>query len=212
MAYHFGTGAKELLVVGGIHGSYSANTAQVANETIEWLKANPSAIPANVSVTVIPSVNPDGAAKPGMRFNTNTVDLNRNFDCDWKAEGVWQNKKVSGGTAAFSEPESKSVQNYVETYKPTAAVVFYSAAGGVYASACGGEVSTATLSLLSTYAQASGYTAHDSFDAYTVTGDMVNWLAKLNIPAISVLLTNHTDTEWTKNEAGLKAVLQSLAK
>jgi len=30
----------------------------------------------------------------------------------------------------------------------------------------------------------------------------------MNIPAISVLLTNHTDAEWTKNKAGVDAVLQ----
>jgi predicted deacylase len=215
VAYHYGsndTGAKELLIVGGMHGSYSANTAKVAQEAAEWLKANESTIPANVSVSVMPNVNPDGLAKPAMRFNAHDVDLNRNFACDWKAEGKWQNKKVSGGTTAFSEPESKSIQKYIETHKPAAAIVYYSAAGGVYASSCGGAVSDATRSLLNTYATASGYKAHDAFTDYEISGDMVNWFASLNIPAVSVLLTNHTDTEWTKNEAGLKAVLQLFAK
>jgi len=32
-------------------------------------------------------------------------------------------------------------------------------------------------------------------------------MAKQNIPAISVLLTNHTDTEEDKNIAGVKAIL-----
>ena len=58
------------------------------------------------------------------------------------------------------------------------------------------------------YAKASGYPDSNVFDFYTTTGDMTNWLAKINVPAISVLLTNHTDTEWTKNQAGIKAVLE----
>ncbi len=40
------------------------------------------------------------------RFNANDVDLSRNFDCNWQASALWQNKKVSGGNAVFSEPES----------------------------------------------------------------------------------------------------------
>jgi hypothetical protein len=173
---------------------------------------NVGTIPPNVSVTVIPALNPDGLAKVATRFNAHNIDLNRNFACDWKAEGKWQNKKVSGGSAAFSEPESKAIQNYIEMHKPAAAIVYYSAAGGVYASSCGGAVSEMTRALLNTYAAASGYKAHDAFTDYEISGDMVNWFASLNIPAVSVLLTDHTDTEWTKNEAGLKAVLQLFAK
>ena len=41
---------------------------------------------------------------------------------------------------------------------------------------------------------------------------MANWLAKKEIPAISVLLTNHKDTEWTKNKKGIEALLRYYAK
>jgi hypothetical protein len=64
---------------------------------------------------------------------------------------------------------------------------------------------------MDSFAKASGYKSYDSWDFYATTGDMANWLAKEKIPAISVLLTNHTDTEWDKNLAGVKAVLQSVA-
>src|SRR3989344_5375956 len=90
----------------------------VANHLIEYLGENPDAVPAGVKVTVIPTLNPDGLAKVTSdavgfsasditasqatqvegRFNANDVDLNRNFDCDWKASGIWQNKAVSGGS------------------------------------------------------------------------------------------------------------------
>jgi hypothetical protein len=231
-AYHFGTGSDEILFVGGIHGGYEWNTALVAFQLADYLKAHPESIPKNIKVTVIPVLNPDGLNKvvgtagrftvanvpsteaqtvPG-RFNANTVDLNRNFDCDWKATGTWQNTKVSGGSKPFSEPESQAIQSYVTVHKPTAAVVWYSAAGGVFSSNCHNGVSTETKALTSTYASASGYKPYETFNFYEITGDMVNWLAKNNIPAISVLLTNHTDTEWDKNLAGIQAVLQHYAK
>lgn len=231
-AYHYGTGKTKLLFVGGIHGGYSWNTVLVAYQLMDYLKANPSVIPDNIKVTVIPVLNPDGLNKvvgtagrftqadvpssaaltiPG-RFNAHTVDLNRNFDCDWQAAGTWQDKTVSGGARAFSEPESQALKNYVETNKPTAVVAWFSAAGGVYASSCQNGISSETKTIMKKYADASGYLAYNSFDFYKTTGDMVNWLAKNNIPAISVILTNHTDTEWTKNQKGIKALLEYYAK
>jgi len=232
LAYHYGTGAKEILFVGGIHGGYEWNTALVAYEMMDYLKANPGAVASGTKVTVIPVLNPDGLAKVvsltgkfaaadvstsqtvqvSGRFNDNQVDLNRNFDCDWKAKAVWQTKEVSGGSAVFSEPESLAIKNYVTTNKPVAALVWYSSANGVFASNCHNGVLPETLTLANTYGKASGYEVYKSFNFYEITGDMVNWLAKMNIPAISVLLANHTDTEWTKNEAGIKAVLDYYAK
>lgn len=231
-AYHFGEGTSELLFVGGIHGGYEWNTALVAYELMDYLKTNPTVVPKNVKVTVIPVLNPDGLKKVvgttgkftsadvsksdevvvSGRFNGNTVDLNRNFDCDWQAKGVWQTKTVSGGTSAFSEPESQAIKQYVEANKPTAVIAWYSAAGGVFSSNCHNGVSAQTKTITKLFADASGYPANESFDFYETTGDMVNWLAKNNITAISVLLTNHTDTEWTKNQKGIEAVLKYYSK
>ncbi|HVW71786.1 MAG TPA: M14 family metallopeptidase [Candidatus Paceibacterota bacterium] len=230
-AYHYGSGSTEILFVGGLHGGYDWNTSLLAYNLKDYLDQHPDAIPANESVTVIPVVNPDGLAqvvsKSGefaasdvnasadtvaARFNANNVDLDRNFDCDWQTSGVWQTKTVSGGTAAFSEPESQAIQAYIAAHPPTAVVVWFSAAGGVFASNCHSGVLPATDTLTQTYATASGYPAHESYDFYATTGDMVNWLAKQQIPAISVLLTNHTDPEWTKNLKGIQAVLAQYAQ
>src|SRR3954462_3465189 len=63
VAYHFGSGQKEVLFIGGIHGGYSWNTALVAGELVTYLKGNQSAVPQNVRVTVIPVMNPDGLYK-----------------------------------------------------------------------------------------------------------------------------------------------------
>lgn len=232
MAYNYGTGATKVVFVGGIHGGYSWNTVTLAYELMDYLKANPAAIPANITVSVIPVLNPDGLMKvtgsagrfaiadvnssatvqASGRFNGNTVDINRNFDCDWQANGTWQSKAVSGGESAFSEPEAAAFKAYVEAQKPSAVVVFDSSAGGVFASNCHGGVPAVTSALTAAYAKASGYKAYESFDFYTITGDVVNWLAKINVPAISVLLSTHTDSEWTKNKAGVEAVLSYFKK
>jgi uncharacterized protein YxeA len=231
-AYNFGNGETRVLFVGGIHGGYSWNTSLVSYELMDYLKANPNAIPANVTVTVIPTLNPDGLSKVATttgkfsassvtasktvqisgRYNANKVDLSRNFDCNWQTTGKWQTTTVSGGNKVFSEPESMAIKSYIETHSPSAVVVWYSAAGGVYASSCGGEPEEKTVALTNLFAKASGYKANLSFDFYETSGDFVNWLAKSNIPAISVLLTTHTDTEWAKNKKGIDAVLQSFAK
>lgn len=232
-AYHYGTGSKELLFVGGIHGGYEWNTVLLAYELMDYLSANPTVIPANIKVTVIPVLNPDGLNKVvghtgrftvsdvptskevlvSGRFNANGVDLSRNFDCDWQTKGVWMNQTVSGGNAVFSEKESQAFKGYIEAHTPIAVVVWYSSAGGVFSSSCNkGIVSPATKTLTATYATASGYKAYASYDFYKTTGDMVNWLAKKNIPAISVLLTTHQDTEWSKNKEGVLALLKYLAK
>ena len=233
-AYHFGTGSDEVLFVGDIHGGYTPGTAQLAYQTMEYLKANNNVIPANVRVTVIPVLNPDGlnstvgtttgnfpassiptslATQTAGRFNANNVDLNRNFDCEWQPSAQWQGRTVSGGTAAFSEPESQAIRAYIESKKPKAVVAWYAAEGGVYASACGGgSIAAETLALTNAYATASGYAAHNTYTSSAVPGDMTNWLAKVGVPAISVLLKTRTDSDWVNNQAGIKAVLSRYAR
>ena len=233
MAYHYGDldGAEiELLFIGGIHAGYSGNTVVVAQELMNYLEEKPDVIPDDVVVTVIPVMNPDGlqavyqttgplAAADIVtgsqtvegRFNGNKVDLNRNFDCQWEAEGTWQNQTVSGGSQPFSEPEARAIRDYIETHDVDAAVVWYSAAGGVYSSSCNDSVAADTRALTNLYAKAAGYEAFEEFDFYEITGDMVNWFAKKGIPAISVLLTNRTDSEWSKNLRGIEAMLNQYA-
>ena len=228
LAYHFGSGDREILLVGGIHGGYAWNTALLGYQIMDYLKTNPSAIPANIKVTVIPVLNPDGLNKViGItgpfkisdvsssqdlkitgRFNANNVDLNRNFDCGWLARGVWQSKTVSGGTAAFSEPESAAIKDYAQTHKITAMVAWYSAGGGVYSSVCGNGILAETQTITDIYAKASGYTAYKNFESYQVSGDMTDWFAKNNVPALGVLLTTAVETELAENEAGIKALFE----
>lgn len=206
-AYIYGNGEKHLVFVGGIHGGYEGNSVLLADKFINYLSANPEIIPENLIITIIPSINPDGVYA-ASRFNANNVDLNRNFDCKWKPEGVWKGNIVSAGTKPFSEPETRALQDFVLKKNPAVVVFWHSQANAVYASECEKGILPKTLEIIKVYSDASGYPAIKSFNSYEVTGDAEGWLASINIPAITVELKTHEDIEWDKNLAGIKALFE----
>jgi len=230
----FGNGETQLLFVGGMHGGYEWNSSLLAYGMIEHLEANPEFLPEDLTVHIIPSLNPDGlyavtgtegeftianVPDPSVRvaegrFNANGVDLNRNFDCKWAPESTWRGNVVSAGSEAFSEPEAKALRDYVATIRPKAVAFWHSKANNVYASECEEGVLPETLTLMSTYATAGQYGEVPVFDAYPVTGDAEGWLASIGIPAVTVELESASSIEWTRNLAGVDAVLKlySLAK
>lgn len=225
-AYTYGVSTTSLLFVGGMHGGYEWNSVLLAYEFMDYLEQHSDALPASLSLTVIPSANPDGVyavvGKEGRfsaldvststtvlasgRFNAHGVDLNRNFDCKWKPESTWKSQTVSAGTAAFSEPEAQAIRNFVLQHTPEAVVFWHSKANAVYASECTEGILPVTRDLMNAYAHAAGYTAIDSFDAYPITGDAEGWLASIHIPAITVELSTHETIEWERNWAGIQAL------
>jgi len=226
-AYAYGEGETHLVFIGGIHGGYEWNSVVLAYKFLDYLDANPTAVPENITVTMIPSANPDGVYKvigkegrftsadvpadvstvPG-RFNANNVDLNRNFDCKWKPEAVWRDNPVSTGTEAFSEPEAKALRDFLLEDKPRATIFWHSQSNAVYASECRMGILPETLEILDVYSRASGYRAVKFFDAYETSGDAEGWLTSVGIPAITVELKTHETIEWEQNLAGFKALLE----
>lgn len=223
-----GDGSKHIVFVGGVHGGYEWNSVLLAYEFMDYLDKNPLVVPSNVTVTVIPSANPDGVyrvvKKEGRfrvadvststkvlasgRFNANEVDLNRNFDCKWQPKSAWQSKTVSGGSAAFSEPESLALKNFVLQNNVSAFIFWHSKSNAVYASECKAGILPETLDIMNAYSKAAGYRPIKSFDSYAITGDAEGWLASVNIPAITVELKTHESTEWPQNLAGIKALFE----
>lgn len=224
-AYTYGNGKTHLAFVGGMHGGYEWNSVLLAYFFMDYLNANPLAFPDNLTIAVIPSANPDGvykvigkegrftaadappkdASAPG-RFNARDVDLNRNFDCKWQPDGIWQGKTVSAGTGPFSEPETQAIRDFVSDFHPAAVVFWHSQANAVYASECEQGILPETLDIMNAYAKPSGYPAGKSFGSYAVTGDAEGWLASIGIPAITVELKTHETVEWERNLSGIKAL------
>ncbi len=226
--YSYGNGAKHLTFVGGVHGGYEWNSTLLAYKIIDYINSHLDIIPKNLTVDIIPSINPDAlysvTGKVGRfniedvetdkkilasaRFNANSVDLNRNFDCDWKTKSTWQSKTVSAGTAPFSEPEARALRDFILKYKPAAVVFWHSKSNGVYASQCGNGILPETHTIMNLYANASKYPAIETFDAYVVTGAAEDWLAKINIPAITVELKTHETVEFDENILGSRALIE----
>ncbi len=229
-SYTYGTSTKKLVFVGGVHGGYEWNSILLAYQFKDYLDQNPASIPAGLSVVVIPNLNPDGqfkvTGKEGRfaltdvststlvqesgRFNTNGVDLNRNFDCKWQPKSTWRSKEVSAGTAAFSEPEASAFRNFISVAKPSAVVFWHSQSNAVYASQCNNGILPGTLDIMNAYSKASLYPAVKTFDAYVTTGAADDWLASINIPAITVELKTHETVEFDRNLAGAKALFEYL--
>lgn len=227
-SYTFGSGKKNLLLVGGIHGGYEWNSVLLSYKFIDYFTENPELIPENLTVTIIPSANPDGLfsviKKEGRfeiadtinentavglgRFNANGVDLNRNFDCKWKPESTWRGNTVPAGTSAFSEPEALAIKNAVGITNPEAVIFFHSQANAVYASECHNGILPVTRDVMNVYATASGYKAIDVFDSYEISGDAEGWLASIGIPAVTVELKTHETVDWVENLAGVNALFK----
>lgn len=222
----YGDGETHLIFVGGLHGGYEWNSVLLSYQFMDYLEANPGAVPDDLMVSVIPSANPDGVyavvGREGRftamdvpvskevaaagRFNAHDVDLNRNFDCKWKPESMWRAKPVSAGTEPFSEPETRAIQSFVLETNPDAVIFWHSQAGAVYASECETGILPETLDIMNAYSHASGYPAVKSFDHYEITGDAEGWLASIGVPAITVELQTHETVEWVPNLAGIEAL------
>ncbi len=232
-AFKFGEGEKTLAFVGALHGGYEWNSALLSYALIDYLKGKE--LPEDISVVVIPVANPDGLASVvgtserfevtdapkfnyadelevtdpvvAGRFNANGVDLNRNFACKWQESAIWRDNEVSAGSSEFSEPESKALRDFFLKETPVATVFYHSASDGVYASFCEGDPIASTLELLSVYSEASTYPTHEDYPYYEVTGDIADWMSTEGMAAVTVELETHDVTEWTKNLAGVEAML-----
>lgn len=206
-ARRFGEGAQVLLLVGGIHGGWEANTVTLMDELIAHFEANPSDILPNSSLILIRLANPDGlphGRTPQGRFNANGVDLNRNWGCGWSADAVWRDAPVNAGAQPFSEPETQVLSNYIMSIRPSVALFYHSAAGGVFSGGC--EGSSHSQAMAAILGEATGYSYGQPFSAYPVTGTAPAWLDSVGIPSADVELFTTNESEFNRNLRGIMAL------
>ncbi len=215
----FGHGPTRLVFIGGLHAGYAPGTVALANQLIAYLEENPAAIPASVTLDILPNANPDSLAMPGIyegRLNSRQVDLNRNWGCNWVADPIWRGETVvgAGGQAPFSEPETNALRDFILEEEP-AGVIFWlaRASQGLVSPGSCGETPQVSDALTRLYAEAAGYPSanYDSLTGQTLNGDSVNWLDALGIPAIAVLLPDYTVSDWERNREAVLAVLAAYA-
>ena len=147
----------------------------------------------------IPMVNPDGVEydieggkyhmhRKNMAKNADGstgVDLNRNYGWGWGGGGASPNPgdDTYRGPAAFSEPESKAVRDFVSarpnlkvllSYHTFSELILYPW-GGSDAQIPDAKALTAFKTMAGEMAKMTGYTPEQSSDLYIATGDTCDW-------------------------------------
>jgi predicted deacylase len=212
--------ARVLLLVGGMHGGWEANTVALINALIAYFADHPQEIPPGIALAFVPVANPDGlpqGREAAGRFNANGVDLNRNWGCGWQREAYWRDLPVNAGMYAFSEPETSALADYIQTLRPMVALFYHSAAGGVYAGSCeqsiyGAQGGAASSAMATVYGEAARYRYGEEFSAYPVTGTAAGWAAGLGIAAADVELQTWTQPEFERNLRAIRAVMAWMAE
>jgi carboxypeptidase T len=154
-------------------------------------------------IWVLPNINPDGGEydiatgfyqwwRKNRRDNLDGsygVDLNRNYGYHWGETGSsgWSSDETYRGPAAFSEPETRAVHDFVLAHPDiTAAITFHTYAelilypyGYTYEDQPADMTAVDLMvfrKLAGDMAASNGYTPQQASDLYTTSGDTVDWL------------------------------------
>ncbi len=210
--YRYGNGPSRRLIVAGIHGGYEWNTIALAHQLMSHLSVHPEIIPTNVSLYLLPALNPDGESRSSSyegRANENGADLNRNWPSLWQEQwpkaGCWSYLPIHGGTAPASEPEVAALMDFILANNIEAIMSYHSAALGIFP---GGQPPLAdSVDLADAVAEVAPYPYPPINAGCLYTGQFTDWAAEVGIPAIDVELTNHRETDLKINLRVLEAFL-----
>lgn len=130
---------KSLLITFAVHGfeGESDHDGRYLVEMAERLIAHYDEHPEELrghALYVIPCVNPDGVeegvTEDGFgRMNAQEIDINRDFDSDWKYRNT---ARYRTGDAPFATPEARAVKDLMEKISPTYGVDVHGWINGVY--------------------------------------------------------------------------------
>jgi len=210
--WRFGTGPTQRLIVAGIHGGNEINTIHLADQFIEYLYRHPEIVPADVTLYILRSLNPDGEARgvgPAGRPNDNGVDLNRNWPYRWKADwdryGCFVAVPVTGGSHPASEPETVALLTFIESRAIDALISYHSAALGIFPG--GVPDYQPSIRLAEAIAAVTTYPYPPIDTGCDYTGNLTDWAASRGIAAVDIELRNHTDTDFEENLIVLQVFL-----
>ncbi|OIP25563.1 hypothetical protein AUK11_00055 [bacterium CG2_30_37_16] len=189
----FGSGSETIFFFGAIHGS-EKGTVSTMNTFARYIFDNPAVVGKNKRIIIIPVANPDGYANSN-RLNGHSVDINRNFDtAGWTPQGA---NDDFGGPSVFFEPESRLIRDLVSNYNVSTMIAFHSKGNLVHP-----EANQSSYDLAHLYSSYSGYRYYNEIVSYE--GTATNWFReKRGGTSITVELTSHTSSDWTKNKPAL---------
>jgi len=204
-AFRLGAGVEAVAFVGDTHGAPEKMTEQLVETALDYYRQHASEIPREVSAYFIPTLNPDGLAL-GSRYDARGIDLNRNWaTSDWTPNpndpgGVI---KGAGGPQPFSEPETRSMRDFLVSHKIRASVFYHLPWGGIW-----GEYHS--MDLARDIAQASEYALHqpDVGTPYRMTGTAHRWADEHGQQSLLLELRPNAGMEWVANHAGMNAAMR----
>jgi predicted deacylase len=211
--YAFGNGEQERMIVAGIHGGDEWNTITLANQLIKHLNKNPDDIPDDVTLYILPNLNPDGEARAHNKYgrlNHNGVDLNRNFPVnwlkDWDRAGCWNSLPTSGGIEPGSEAETQALMNFINSHNIQALISYHSAALGIFPGGLPWDEDSTRLA--QSIADVTAYPFPPIDTGCTYSGTLADYAVSTGIAAIDLELTNHFDTDFDQNLQVLNVLLK----
>lgn len=107
--YSAGDGPESIFIFATIHGNEQAGIPLV-HRLMDRLRQRNDLLQGR-RILIIPNANPDGVVR-NSRGNANGIDLNRNFPA------TNRENSAAFGFNALSEPESKLLYDFINTYKP----------------------------------------------------------------------------------------------
>ena len=213
LAYRYGTGRKWIILVGGIHAGFEANTiALMERLRLEWQSRSNEILP-EISFIVIPRLNPDGEQRGRIiegRFNDNGVDLNRNWGCGWEETAEFASGPVNPGLAPFDQPETAALAALIQETQPSAVLFYHAAADGVFSGSCGDNPDLSS-NLAEVYGLGSGYPFGQIFEDYKVSGTAPAWVNSIGIPSADIELSSDDNAEFERNLRALQALQRWVA-
>ncbi len=202
--YRFGTGPVRRMLIAGIHGGYEWNTVSLADEIIAYLQNHPEEVPSTTTLYILRNLNPDGLARAyGIegRLNANRVDLNRNWPANWQAQwpndGCWVHLPVSSGHEPASEPETRSLLQFITRNRVSALINYHSAALGIFPGGIPPDIDS--IKLAEAIAAVSTYAYPPIDTGCEFTGTLPDWAADQGIAAVDLELHTHHTTDFAEN-------------
>lgn len=213
VVHQFGSGERARAIVAGIHGGYEWNTIALADKLIGFLSENPGLIPRDMTLYILPAINPDGEARSHGyegRANSNGVDLNRNFPARWQeswgSAGCWSFLPITSGSHPLSEPESQAVVKFLLAEHVEALISYHSAALGIFAG--GRPTNPGSVSLAEAISKVTDYPYPPINTGCDYSGNLTDWAASNGIHAVDIELSTHDSVDY---EINLRVLLTFLS-
>lgn len=213
-AYSFGKGKNITLYLGGVHSGVERGAVQITNSWLSYLqnhKKIKKIIPHKHKVIIIPNLNPDGWVNY-TRENAHYVDLNRNFDVDWRMWGSLWSTKIYAGPTPFSEHESIALRNLAKkefplNTKTTKLISYHMGTNQVFVSKINGKLDLNSLKFAKFYNNWARYPANYSFDYYSLSGEISAWFAK-TFQTRAITVEMGAMDEFEKNKPAMKKAIR----